>query len=62
MRLGVMTDKRLHPLNEDGAVPFTNVYAAGAMLGGYDYAGPCGFGVPILTGWLAGRFAARQEA
>jgi len=37
------------------------VYAAGAMLGGYDYAGPCGFGVPILTGWLAGRFAARQE-
>jgi anaerobic glycerol-3-phosphate dehydrogenase len=61
MRLGVMTDKRLHPLNEDGAVPFTNVYAAGAMLGGYDYAGPCGFGVPILTGWLAGRFAARQE-
>ena len=62
MRLGVMTDKHLHPLNEDGTVPYANLYAAGAMLGGYDYAGPCGFGVPILTGWLAGRFAARQNA
>jgi len=61
MRLGLMTDKRLHPLLEDGAVAFDNLYAAGAVLGGYDYAGPCGFGVPILTGWLAGRFAARQS-
>ena len=61
MRLGLMTDKRLHPLQEDGAVSFDNLYAAGAVLGGYDYAGPCGFGVPILTGWLAGRFAARQS-
>ncbi len=60
MRLGVMTDKRLRPLNEDGSVPYTNLYAAGAVLGGYDYSGPCGFGVPILTGWLAGRFAAKQ--
>ena len=61
MRLGVLTDKRLHPLNEDGSTPYTNLFAAGAMLGGYDYSGPCGFGVPILTGWLAGRFAAKQS-
>jgi len=61
MRLGLMTDRRLHPLLQDGAVAFDNLYAAGALLGGYDYAGPCGFGVPILTGWLAGRFAARQS-
>ena len=61
MRLGVMTDKRLHPLNEDGSAPYDNLYAAGAVLGGYDYSGACGFGVPILTGWLAGRFAARQS-
>ncbi|TMC54674.1 MAG: FAD-binding protein [Chloroflexi bacterium] len=61
MRMGLMTDKRLHPLLEDGSVPYTNVYAAGAMLGGYEYSGPCGFGVPILTGWLAGRYAARQD-
>jgi anaerobic glycerol-3-phosphate dehydrogenase len=60
MRLGVMTDKRLHPLREDGSAPYTNLYAAGAILGGYDYAGPCGFGVPILTGWLAGRYAAKE--
>ena len=61
MRIGVMTDKRLHPLGEDGAAPYSNLYAAGAMLGGYDYSGPCGFGVPIMTGWLAGRFAAKQQ-
>jgi len=62
MRLGVITDKRLHPLTEDGLAPYANLYAAGAMLGGYDYSGPCGFGVPILTGWLAGHFAAKQIA
>ena len=56
---GLATDKRLHPLDEDGAVAYSNLYAAGAVLGGYEYAGPCGFGVPILTGWLAGRYAAR---
>lgn len=60
MRLGVMTDKRLHPLGEDGTPPYSNLYAAGAMLGGYDYSGPCGFGVPILTGWLAGQYASKQ--
>jgi anaerobic glycerol-3-phosphate dehydrogenase len=61
MRQGLATDKRLHPLSEDGTVPYTNLYAAGAVLGGYDYSGPYGFGVPILTGWLAGRYAARQN-
>jgi glycerol-3-phosphate dehydrogenase subunit B len=60
MRLGLMTDKRLRPVGEDGEVPYANLYAAGAVLGGYDYSGPCGFGVPILTGWLAGRNAARE--
>jgi glycerol-3-phosphate dehydrogenase subunit B len=60
MRMGLMTDKRLHPLNEDGTPLYGNLYAAGAVLGGYDYSGPCGFGVPILTGWLAGKFAAKQ--
>jgi anaerobic glycerol-3-phosphate dehydrogenase len=59
--LGVMTDKRLHPLTEDGTAPYANLYAAGAVLGGYEYSGPCGFGVPILTGWLAGRLAAKQS-
>lgn len=62
MRLGLMTDKRLHPMLEHGSVAYRNLYAAGAVLGGYDYAGPCGFGVPILTGWLAGRYAAKHES
>jgi anaerobic glycerol-3-phosphate dehydrogenase len=60
LRIGLATDQRLHPLDEEGHVPYSNLYAAGAVLGGYDYSGPYGFGVPILTGWLAGRFAAKQ--
>lgn len=59
LRSGLSTDKQLHPLDEDGRVAYENLYAAGAVLGGYDYSGPCGFGVPILTGWLAGRWAAK---
>ena len=59
LRSGLRTDNHLHPLDGDGQVPFTNLYAAGALLGGYDYAGACGFGVPILTGWLAGRWSAK---
>jgi anaerobic glycerol-3-phosphate dehydrogenase len=60
LQSGLATDKGLRPLDEDGGVPFSNLLAAGAVLGGYDYSGPCGFGVPILTGWLAGRIAARK--
>jgi glycerol-3-phosphate dehydrogenase subunit B len=59
LRSGVSTDQRLRPLDGDGRVAYDHLYAAGAVLGGYDYGGPCGFGVPILTGWLAGRFAAQ---
>jgi anaerobic glycerol-3-phosphate dehydrogenase len=59
-RIGLSTDQRLHPLDEGGAARYGNLFAAGAVLGGYDYAGPWGFGVPILTGWLAGRWAARE--
>lgn len=61
MRSGLLTDRQLHPLDHEGHVPFANLYAAGAVLGGYDYAGACGFGVPILTGWLAGRYAAKAR-
>src|ERR1700693_4174488 len=61
LRSGVSTDQRLRPLDGNGRVAYDNLYAAGAVLGGYEYSGPCGFGVPILTGWLAGRFAAKQS-
>jgi anaerobic glycerol-3-phosphate dehydrogenase len=60
LRSGVATDQQLRPLDGDGRVAYDNLYAAGAVLGGYDYSGPCGFGIPILTGWLAGRLAAKQ--
>jgi glycerol-3-phosphate dehydrogenase subunit B len=59
LRSGLSTDQRLRPLDGDGRVAFDNLYTAGAVLSGYEYSGPCGFGVPILTGWLAGRFAAK---
>jgi glycerol-3-phosphate dehydrogenase subunit B len=62
LRSGLRTDRMLHPLDGQGSAPLSNLYAAGAVLGGYDYAGPCGFGVPILTGWLAGRLAAQGAA
>jgi glycerol-3-phosphate dehydrogenase subunit B len=59
LRCGLLTDNRLRPLDEAGSLPYTNLFACGAVLGGYDYAGPCGFGVPLLTGWLAGIYAAK---
>jgi glycerol-3-phosphate dehydrogenase subunit B len=57
-RTGVLTDDRLRPLDWDGQVAYDNLRAAGALLGGYDYIRGYGFGVPMVTGWLAGRWAA----
>lgn len=58
-RTGLLTDSELRPVGEDGEPAFANLWAAGSVLGGYDYGGGgCGFGVPLLTGWLAGRRAA----
>jgi glycerol-3-phosphate dehydrogenase subunit B len=58
-RTGLLTDSQLRPVDTTGAPAFANLRAAGSVLGGYDYAGGgCGFGVPLLTGWLAGRLAA----
>jgi len=58
-RTGLLTDAELRPVDATGAAAFANLRAAGSVLGGYDYAGGgCGFGVPLLTGWFAGRLAA----
>jgi glycerol-3-phosphate dehydrogenase subunit B len=58
-RTGLLTDNELRPVDANGAPAFTNLRAAGSVLGGYDYGGGgCGFGVPLLTGWLAGRLSA----
>ena len=59
-RTGLLTDKELRPVDAGGAAAFVNLRAAGSVLGGYDYAGGgCGFGLPLLTGQLAGSLAAR---
>ena len=57
-RTGVLTDDQLRPLDWDGLVAYENLRAAGSLLGGYDYIRGYGFGVPMVTGWLAGRWAA----
>jgi glycerol-3-phosphate dehydrogenase subunit B len=60
-RFGVATDDDLRPLDEAGTVEFDNLRAAGAVLGGYDYAAEkSGSGVSIATGYAAGRAAAQE--
>jgi anaerobic glycerol-3-phosphate dehydrogenase len=60
-RTGVLTDDRLRPLDWDGLVAYENLRAAGSLLGGYDYIRGYGFGVPMVTGWLAGRWSATDD-
>lgn len=57
---GLLTDPELRPLDREGKPPFRNLRAAGAILGGRDYTDGFGFGVPLLTGRLAGRWSARS--
>jgi glycerol-3-phosphate dehydrogenase subunit B len=59
-RIGVLTDERLRPLDWDGRIAYDNLRAAGSLLGGYDYIRGYGFGVPMVTGWLAGRWSATE--
>lgn len=59
-RFGVDTDPELRPLAPDGTPEFENLRAAGAVLGGYDFAAEkSGSGVSIATGYAAGRKAVR---
>jgi glycerol-3-phosphate dehydrogenase subunit B len=56
--VGLMTDRRLRPMDQDGKVVLENLFAAGSVLGGYNYhTGGCGLGVCALTGYRAGREA-----
>ena len=60
-RFGVPTDVELRPLDANDGVEFDNLRAAGAVLGGYDYAAEkSGSGVSIATGYAAGRNAAAE--
>jgi glycerol-3-phosphate dehydrogenase subunit B len=56
---GVDTDAGLRPLDARGEPEYRNLRAAGATLGGYDFAAEkSGAGVSIATGHAAGRLAA----
>jgi len=60
-RFGVVPDAELRPRNAAGDPEFENLYAAGAVLGGYDLAAEkSGAGVSLATGLVAGRQAARE--
>jgi glycerol-3-phosphate dehydrogenase subunit B len=57
---GLRVDASLRPVDEGGRPVHPRLFAAGAVVGGHEHATDgTGFGVAILTGWLAGRTAAR---
>jgi len=62
VRFGVQVDDEdLRPTDADGEPEYENLRAAGAVLGGYDYAAEkSGSGVSIATGHVAGRRAAEE--
>ncbi|RQG89205.1 glycerol-3-phosphate dehydrogenase subunit GlpB [Natrarchaeobius halalkaliphilus] len=58
-RFGLEVDRDLRPLAADGVPEFSNLSAAGAVLGGYDFAAEkSGSGVSLATGYVAGTRAA----
>jgi len=58
---GVVVDDALRPMGEGGTPEFSNLRAAGAVIGGYDYpAEKSASGVSIATGYATGRRAARE--
>ncbi|MFP8951541.1 glycerol-3-phosphate dehydrogenase subunit GlpB [Natrialbaceae archaeon A-arb3/5] len=60
-RFGLVPDEELRPLTADGDPEFENVRAAGAVLGGYDYAAEkSGAGVSLATGYVAGTRAGEE--
>jgi glycerol-3-phosphate dehydrogenase subunit B len=60
---GLHIDDSLRPLDRQGRPAFENLFAAGSVIGEYDYvAERCGLGVAILTGYLAGQQAAERSA
>jgi glycerol-3-phosphate dehydrogenase subunit B len=55
-RAGLAVDDRLRPVDQDGAVVFENVFAAGAVIGGAEpWKEKSGEGISLGTGFLAAR-------
>ncbi|MFB6183325.1 MAG: glycerol-3-phosphate dehydrogenase subunit GlpB [Haloarculaceae archaeon] len=62
-RFGVVPDNRLRPTDADGDPEYRNLFAAGAVVGGADFAAEkSGSGISLATGQVAGRHAARRAA
>ncbi len=60
---GVAVGDDLRPLGPGGQVAYGNLFAAGAVLAGQDDgAERGGTGMALVTGWIAGRTAARSAA
>ncbi|OVE85882.1 glycerol-3-phosphate dehydrogenase subunit GlpB [Natronolimnobius baerhuensis] len=60
-RFGLESDRELRPLAADGTLEFVNLRAAGAVLGGYDFAAEkSGAGVSLATGYVAGKRAGEE--
>lgn len=58
---GLRVDSRLRPLDRGAAAAAPNLFAAGSVIGGYDYiSGRDGLGTALITGGLAGAGAARE--
>jgi len=55
MKVGLLVDENLHPLDEKGRVLYDNVFVTGAKLAGCDHAvEKCGTGVAVASGYKAG--------
>lgn len=62
-RFGLRIDRELRPLGADADPEFENLRAAGAVIGGYDFAAEkSGVGVSLATGCRAGSRAAEAVA
>ncbi|ELZ03028.1 glycerol-3-phosphate dehydrogenase subunit GlpB [Natrialba asiatica] len=61
-RFGLAPDRELRPLDANDDPEFRNLRAAGAVLGGYDYAAEkSGAGVSLATGYVAGTRAGEES-
>ncbi len=61
--VGIGVDDAMRPLDESGRAKAPTLFAAGSILAGVPIAGEGGgLGVATMTGWLAGRNAARAAA
>ncbi len=57
---GLLVDKHLNAIDETGSALFDNLFICGDLLGGYDSAlTACKSGVDLLSGFVAGREAAK---